>query len=316
VKICGVVDAEGALAAIRSGADAIGLNVVPGTPRALEVAEAAGLARLIRATAPPGARPRVVLVTADTPPARLAELVDAVDPDAIQFNGNEAIAALEGAARPAWKAIHVAASAAVAGAADRPPDQLASARGLLAGGIERVLLDTAGGPHPGGTGVRADSAVAASIARDVPITLAGGLTPANVAAALLAIPAVGVDVASGVEAPPVAGRRPTKDPFRVALFVKRAKAARDDRPNVAFGPAPVHPGLLDADAAGRWGMERDFGGRYVPETLMAALGQLESAYETVRHDPVFWADLRGLLEHFAGRPTALYRADRLAEAVA
>ena len=62
-------------------------------------------------------------------------------------------------------------------------------------------------------------------------------------------------------------------------------------------------------------MERDFGGRYVPETLMAALAQLETAYDALRHDPVFWADLRELLERFAGRPTALYRADRLAAAV-
>jgi tryptophan synthase beta chain len=82
-----------------------------------------------------------------------------------------------------------------------------------------------------------------------------------------------------------------------------------------FGPTPVHAGLLDADGAGRWGMERDFGGRYVPETLMAALAQLETAYDALRHDPVFWADLRVLMERFAGRPTALYRADRLAEAV-
>ena len=47
---------------------------------------------------------------------------------------------------------------------------------------------------------------------------------------------------------------------------------------------------------------------------MAALEQLETAYLGLRHDPVFWAELRTLLEDFAGRPTALYRADRLAEA--
>ena len=62
-------------------------------------------------------------------------------------------------------------------------------------------------------------------------------------------------------------------------------------------------------------MERDFGGRYVPETLMAALVQLETAYDALRQDPVFWADLRELLERYAGRPTPLYRADRLATAV-
>ncbi len=198
---------------------------------------------------------------------------------------------------------------------DQAGSVVAAARDLLAAGVERILLDTAGGAHPGGTGVRADAGAAAAIAWDVPITLAGGLTPANVASALRGIAAVGVDVASGVEAPREAGRRPHKDPLRVALFVKRAKAARDDRPNIAFGPTPVHPGLLEADADGRWGMERDFGGRYVPETLVAALVQLETAYDELRHDPVFWADLRVLLERFAGRPTALYRADRLAAAV-
>ncbi len=190
-----------------------------------------------------------------------------------------------------------------------------AARAYLSAGAERILLDTAGGLHPGGTGQRVAVSLAAAVAREVPVTLAGGLTPANVAGALREIPAVGVDVASGVEAPRDPGERPRKDPFKVALFVKRAKASRDDRPNVPFGPTPVHAGLLDADGAGRWGMERDFGGRYVPETLMAALAQLETAYDALRHDPVFWADLRELLERFAGRPTALYRADRLADAV-
>jgi len=96
--------------------------------------------------------------------------------------------------------------------------------------------------------------------------------------------------------------------------VKRARAARIDRPNLLARPTPVHPGLVEADERGRWGMERDFGGRYVPETLMGALEQLESAYDAIRHDPRFWAELRELLERFAGRPTALYRADRLAAA--
>ncbi len=311
VKICGVTDADGVRAALRAGADAIGLNVVPGTPRELEPAEAAALAALVREIAPTDRRPAIVLVTADAEPAQLGAIVAAVDPDVIQFNGNESASVAAGAGRRAWRALHVPATAA--GASIDP--FLARAHAFLAGGVDRLLLDTAGGPHPGGTGIRADAGAAATIAREVPITLAGGLSAANVAGAVREIPAVGVDVASGVERPRGRGERPTKDPFLVGLFVKRAKAARDDRPNVAFGPTPVHPGLLDADAAGRWGMERDFGGRYVPETLMAALAQLETAYDALRHDPVFWADLRVLLERFAGRPTAIYRADRLAAAV-
>ncbi len=313
VKICGVTDAAGVQAAIRAGADAIGLNIVAGTPRALSVAEGAELAAVARAAAPSDrARPRIVLVTADASPDLLAEAVAAVDPDAIQFSGSEAPDRVLAAPRPAWRTLHVAAGA---DGGERSADIVGSARALLAGGVERVLIDTAGGPHPGGTGIRADTGIAAAVAREVPVTLAGGLHAANVADALRAIPAVGVDVSSGVEAPRTSGERPHKDPVKVALFVKRAKAARDDRPNMAFGPTPVHPALLDADGAGRWGMERDLGGRYVPETLMAALVQLETAYDALRHDPIFWADLRELLEHYAGRPTALYRADRLAAAV-
>jgi tryptophan synthase beta subunit len=309
VKICGITDHDGAIAAVGAGADALGLNVVPGTPRALSVAEAAALAATARRVAPIDRRPAIVLVTADLPADELAAYVAAVDPDAIQCNGRETPERLATIPRPVWRAIHVPA------ADDGATDHLAHARASIDAGAERLFLDTAGGPHPGGTGQRADAGVAGAIAREVPVTLAGGLHSGNVAAALRDIPAVGVDVASGVEAPRIEGQRPVKDPLRVALFVKRAKAARDDRPNSAFGPTPVHAGLLEADAAGRWGMERDFGGRYVPETLMAALAQLEEAYLALRHDPVFWADLRELLGRFAGRPTALYRADRLAAAV-
>ena len=313
VKICGITDADGVLAAVRAGADAIGLNVVPGTPRELALDEAASLARLARNAAPATRSPLVVAITADASSGALESILAEVDPDVIQLSGNESLELARAVGRRTWKVLHVPS--------DDPPDPSAAAGELvsrgsafLAAGVERLFLDTAGGPHPGGTGIRAAERLAAAVAREVPITLAGGLHAANVGGALRAVAAVGVDVASGVERPRIAGARPTKDPLRVALFVKRARAARDDRPNLAFGPTPVHAALLDTDGAGRWGMERDFGGRYVPETLMAALEQLETAYDALRHDPVFWAELRDLLAHFAGRPTALYRADRLAVA--
>ena len=317
VKICGVVDADGVVAAIAAGADAIGLNVVPGTPRALALEEAAGLAGLARSLSAADHRPLVVAITADASPDFMARIVARLDPDVVQLSGSETVKTARLVGRRTWKVLHVPASepADAAAPAASAADLVSRGHAYLAGGVDRLLLDTAGGPHPGGTGTRVAERLAALVARELPVILAGGLAPANVAGALRSIPAVGVDVASGVERPREPGARPTKDPLRVALFAKRARAARDDRPNVAFGPTPVHAGLLDADGAGRWGMERDFGGRYVPETLMAALEELETAYDALRQDPVFWAELRGLLETFAGRPTALYRADRLADAV-
>jgi tryptophan synthase beta chain len=62
--------------------------------------------------------------------------------------------------------------------------------------------------------------------------------------------------------------------------------------------------------AGRFGA---YGGRYVPETLMAALEELEDAYAVAQADPEFHAELDGLLHHYAGRPTPLYFAKRLTE---
>ncbi|WP_448583901.1 tryptophan synthase subunit beta [Thermocrinis sp.] len=56
-----------------------------------------------------------------------------------------------------------------------------------------------------------------------------------------------------------------------------------------------------------------FGGRFVPETLMYALEQLEEEYQMVKEDPSFWLELEGYLKNFAGRPTPLYFAKNLTE---
>ncbi|HSG86413.1 MAG TPA: tryptophan synthase subunit beta [Candidatus Limnocylindrales bacterium] len=308
VKICGVTDEAGALAAVRAGADAIGLNLAPGTPRELSLAEAAGLAAVVRAAATPGHRPQIVAITVDADAEALRAIVAAVDPDAIQLHGDESPGQAAAAGRPVWRAIRVPVGAT--------PDDvgpiLDEASVWSAAGAERILLDASGGPHPGGTGRRIDPAVAAAVAREVPVLLAGGLDPTSVSDAVLAVPAIGVDVAGGAERPREPGVRPVKDPLRVALFVKRARAARWDRPQSPARPTPVPAGLLEADATGRWGIDRAFGGRYVPETLVAALVQLEDAYAAVRDDPRFWSEFRELLGRFAGRPTPLYRADRWA----
>jgi tryptophan synthase beta chain len=311
VKICGITDADGILAAIRAGADAIGLNLVPGTPRALSLEEAVELRRVARALAPAGGTPQIVAITADAGEEWIREIVAALDPDAVQLSGAEDPASIALVGRAAWKVIHLPREEPSDVAAAAAPI-VALGREYLAAGAARLLLDTGGGPHPGGTGTRAAPSLAAAVAREVPVILAGGLSPATVAEAIRATPVIGVDVASGVERPREADERPRKDSLKVALFAKRARAARLDRPNLPVRPTPIHPGLLEADEHGRWGVEREFGGRYVPETLMSALRQLEDAYAALRHDPRFWSDLRELLQRYAGRPTALYRADRLA----
>lgn len=61
---------------------------------------------------------------------------------------------------------------------------------------------------------------------------------------------------------------------------------------------------------GRYGR---FGGRYVPETLMASLIELEAGYKKHCNDPEFKKELKGLLKDFVGRPSPLYFAERLTQ---
>ena len=72
----------------------------------------------------------------------------------------------------------------------------------------------------------------------------------------------------------------------------------------------VSPVEAAAEVKGRFGA---YGGRYVPETLMAALEELEQAYDVAQADPTFHAELDGLLHHYCGRPTPLYFARRMSE---
>jgi tryptophan synthase beta chain len=74
--------------------------------------------------------------------------------------------------------------------------------------------------------------------------------------------------------------------------------------------AMVNPAGPVRSAAGRFGI---YGGRYVPETLMAALEELEAAYAEAQKDEAFQAELDDLLKNYCGRPTPLYFAKRLTE---
>ncbi len=72
----------------------------------------------------------------------------------------------------------------------------------------------------------------------------------------------------------------------------------------------ILPASPSESRPGRFGV---YGGRYVPETLMAALTELEREYETAKADAAFQAELAALLHDYAGRPTPLYFAKRLTE---
>ncbi|MFM1904500.1 MAG: N-(5-phosphoribosyl)anthranilate isomerase [Planctomycetota bacterium] len=226
VKICGVTSVADAAVVAEAGADAIGFNFVPGSPRAVAAATAAAARRQL----PEGVL--VVGVFAGMAAAEILALASEVGLDAVQLHGH-----LEGAGPAVDPPSLCGAFAELPGlriirAVRMGPDGLAAARRWIAaaesaGRAPDMVIVDAGVPRDaaggllGGTGHRVDwQALAREADLGLPMALAGGLTPANVAQAIAATGARGVDTASGVESAP--GR---KDPELIRAFVAAAQAA-------------------------------------------------------------------------------------------
>lgn len=201
IKFCGLTRAADVDAAIALGVDHIGLVLVPGSPRSLDVPTAQALRRQV------GTRAEVVLLTRDADPAHLAALVAAIDPDILQFHGKEPADRCAAPGRRWWKAV--------------PMGELPDAAAVAAfrarfAGAERFLFDSHGGARTGGSGHRIDWS--RLVTEPAPWILAGGLAPDNVAAAVALLSPWGVDVSSGIESAPG-----VKDPSRMAAFVRAVR---------------------------------------------------------------------------------------------
>ena len=195
VKVCGLRTAGDVEAAGDAGADALGLNLVPGTPRCLEVDNAAHLASLSRVPA--------VILTLDVDPEELVELLDRVGAAGVQPYGDHASEA--------------ARTAALAGAFVLRPHRVRGPvdLGTIPSG-HTALLDGYSPHGLGGTGRQiAPEWLPPPGSRYV---LAGGLNPSNVADAVSRHRPWGVDASSGLESAPG-----VKDPARIRNFVRNAK---------------------------------------------------------------------------------------------
>jgi phosphoribosylanthranilate isomerase len=202
VKICGITCLDDAWAAVEAGASALGLNFVPASPRCIDVAAARTIAEAI------GDRALVVGVVADLDVEAMRRLRDEGKLGCLQLHGDEPPEALEPLLPHAYKAIRVGTAEHVA-LADRY-------------GGEHVLVDARVEGKFGGTGRRVDVALVAPLARRRKVTLAGGLDPSNVAAAIEAVGPFCVDVAGGVER---AGNARRKDEAKMRAFVAAARGA-------------------------------------------------------------------------------------------
>jgi phosphoribosylanthranilate isomerase len=198
VKICGVTSVDDALASVEAGADAIGVNFARRSPRRVEVE----LARAILE-----ALPRHVVsvgVFVDSSEAEIRDVIARTGLRCVQLHGDEPAELVAAFLPHAYKALRVRGAGVLEEAARYPG--------------EHLLLDAYVPGVEGGTGATFDWAIAAKLARVRQVTLAGGLTPDNVAEAVREVRPFCVDVASGVELSP--GR---KDRAKVRAFIAAAK---------------------------------------------------------------------------------------------
>jgi phosphoribosylanthranilate isomerase len=199
VKICGLTSVADALMAAAAGADAIGLNFHPASPRYVTPEVAATIALAL----PPGVCRVGVFV--DAPRATVADIAARVGLDALQFHGGEDADYCAGWDCTVIKAVRVRAPGALAAVARYA--------------VDFVLADAYVEERAGGTGERiplewVDGVEAGRL------ILAGGLNPGNVAEAVRRLRPGAVDVASGVERAPG-----VKDPEKVERFISNAKSA-------------------------------------------------------------------------------------------
>jgi phosphoribosylanthranilate isomerase len=185
VKICGITNASDRDLAVAAGADAVGLvaGVTVDTPREISIDAATDLA----AGVPPFVTS--VLVTMPGDAATVRERVERVQPDAVQVHTAE-----PGVAR----ALADAPIGVVAAVDAESAEETLAAFGEAADALLVDSLSEAGG---GGTGHTHDWERTRKrvVGLDVPVILAGGLTPANAADAVATVEPYGVDVATGVE---------------------------------------------------------------------------------------------------------------------
>ena len=210
VKICGINSLEAADAAIRSGADFVGLAFHPASPRFLRPDLARMLAERMRG------RTRLVALFSNASDDALAAAIGVAKPDLLQLHGSETperVATLR-----ARFGVEIIKAVAIADASD-----VARAR-AYADAADWLLFDAKAPVHadrPGGHGVAFDWQLLRGRTFSRPWFLCGGLTPENVGRAIATSGATAVDVSSGVETSPGA-----KNPALIADFIASARAAQ------------------------------------------------------------------------------------------
>ena len=205
IKICGIKTVKDALAAMEAGADLIGFNFYPKSPRYIDV----GTCRNIMSVMRKHGHVTYVGVFVNASVEEVYATIETCGLSLAQLHGDETpemLHALNGKAFKAFRGI--------------PLD----ITGYERNDAPALLVDAAVKGIYGGSGVTADWSAAAELAKKYPLLLAGGLTPENVADAVRQVKPWGVDVASGVESAP--GEKDAAKMIQFVIEVKRIEISK------------------------------------------------------------------------------------------
>jgi len=275
VKICGIMNVAHALEAVEAGADFIGVVFAP-SKRQISPATAK---KIVEAIKKKNANVEVVGVFVNMPAEETNTIAEFCDLDRVQLSGDESWEYCRSITRPVIKAIRVGTQSPAELCAE-----ITAGTRQLDGKRFLLLLDSKVEGSYGGSGESFDWILAQSVAERFPVIIAGGLSSENVTQVIEIAAPWGVDVSSGVETDGV------KDMAKVRAFIESVKKKQLPASRGYFG---------------------QFGGSFVPETLVTALEELESAYKSIEDDPEFQEEFASLCHDYIGRPTPLYFARSL-----
>jgi len=200
IKICGIKTVTDALDAMEAGADLIGFNFYPKSPRFIDAGRCRDIMSVMRRH---GGYIQYVGVFVNASAAEIWATMDTCGLSLAQLHGDETPGLLNALGGKAFKAFRGVSE---------------NIYGFARQAAPAFLLDASVKGMYGGSGVTADWSSAAELAKEYPFLLAGGLTPENVAGAIQQVNPWGVDVASGVESEP--GK---KDAARMSAFVRAVR---------------------------------------------------------------------------------------------